>query len=56
MQPFWMVCPCLFGVEGLVAEELRAMQAEKVQAQNGRVIFQGDASLLARVNLGSRFS
>ena len=31
--------PCLFGVEGLVAQELRDMGLEQVQAENGRVLF-----------------
>ena len=30
--------PCLFGVEGLVAQELRDMGLEQVQAENGRVV------------------
>ena len=55
-EPFEMVCPCLLGVEGLVAEELRAMGAQNVTPQNGRVFFQGDCHMLARVNLGSRYS
>ena len=31
--------PCLLGVEGLVAEELRDMGCENVRAENGRVLF-----------------
>ena len=34
-----MVATCLLGVEGLVADELRNMNAENVSAQNGRVFF-----------------
>lgn len=33
----YMVAPCLFGVESLVADELRFMGAENVTAENGRV-------------------
>lgn len=50
------VCPCLMGIEGLVAEELRAMEAKEVQAQNGRVVFSGGPELLARANLCSRYA
>lgn len=50
------VCPCLLGIEGLVAGELRSMGAQEVQAQNGRVLFAGDFDLLARVNLCSRYA
>ena len=48
--------PCLLGVEGLIAEELRAMEASDVAAENGRVLFSGDENILARVNICSRFA
>ena len=53
---FQMVAPCLFGLEGLVAGELRAMGARAVQAQNGRVLFQGDMQMLACANLNVRYA
>ena len=56
MDRIKLVCPCLLGVEGLVADELRAMEAQNVEPQNGRVLFEGDAAMLVRVNLGSRYS
>lgn len=56
MNDFKMVCPCLLGVEGLVADELRAMEARNVEPQNGRVLFEGNVDLLARANLNSRYS
>lgn len=48
--------PCLFGLESLVADELRQMGAENVAADNGRVFFAGDETLLVRANLCSRFA
>lgn len=52
----WTYCvPCLMGIEGLAAEELRELGCENVRAENGRVLFSGGAELLARANLGSRF-
>ena len=51
-----MVCPCILGVEGLVADELRAMEAKNVEPQNGRVVFDGDINMLVRANLCSRYS
>ena len=48
--------PCLLGVEGLVAEELRDMGCENVRAENGRVLFEGDYATLVRANLNSRYS
>ena len=48
--------PCLFGVEGLLADELKRMGAEKVVAENGRVSFSGGDDILARANINSRFA
>ncbi|MEG1835314.1 MAG: class I SAM-dependent RNA methyltransferase [Oscillospiraceae bacterium] len=48
--------PCIFGLEGLVSDELKAMGANDVLAENGRVFFSGDANILARANICSRFS
>ncbi len=55
MENFKLVCPCLLGVEGLVAEELRAMDAKNVEPQNGRVVFDGSDEMLVRSNLWSRY-
>lgn len=55
MEDLKLVCPCLLGIEGLVADELRRMDAKDVEAQNGRVVFGGGEELLARANLWSRF-
>jgi putative N6-adenine-specific DNA methylase len=54
MYPY--LIPCLLGLEGLIAEELRGMGAQEVRAQNGRVLFSGDLALLARANIRSRFA
>ncbi|MCR5208103.1 MAG: class I SAM-dependent RNA methyltransferase [Eubacterium sp.] len=51
-----MTAPCLLGVEGLVADELKLMGAGEVKAENARVFFRGDEAMLARANLRSRFS
>ncbi len=56
MEDFKLAAPCLLGVEGLVAQELREMDAQNVEAQNGRVIFDGTPQMLARANIGSRFA
>jgi len=50
------VTPCLLGVESLIADELRAMSAENVVAENGRVLFSGDEFMLARANINCRFA
>lgn len=48
--------PCLLGLEGLVAQELREMDALNVESKNGRVDFEGDENILARANICSRYS
>ena len=47
--------PCLFGVEGPLANELRRMGMDGVEAENGRVRFSGTEEDMARANLGLRF-
>ena len=53
---FTMAAPCLLGLEGLAAQELREMGALQVAAQDGRVLFSGDSAMLARANLWSRYA
>lgn len=35
--------PCLFGLEGLVGDELRRMDAADVRVENGRVLFAAES-------------
>lgn len=56
MKAYKLVCPCLLGVEGLVAEELRDMGAENVAPENGRVVFDGSPEMIARANIRSRYA
>jgi putative N6-adenine-specific DNA methylase len=55
MSDFQLVCPCLFGLEGPLTEELRKMGAENVRPQNGRVIFDGSEEMIARANICIRY-
>lgn len=43
--------PCLFGLEGLVGDELRRMHMENVAVENGRVLFTGDVAAMAKANV-----
>ncbi len=54
MKAYRYCAPCLFGVEGILAEELRRMDAQDVVAENGRVLFSGGPELLIRANLRCR--
>lgn len=49
------VAPCLLGVEGLAADELRELGAGEVRAENGRVLFSGGPEMLARANICCRY-
>ncbi len=54
MKPFTYAIPCLFGLEGLVGDEVRRLGLEDVQVENGRVLCQGAQSDLPRLNLNLR--
>ncbi len=56
MQILQFCAPCLFGIEGILGDELRRMGAEDVTPQNGRVLFKGGEDILARANIGSRYA
>ncbi len=56
MSKINLVAPCLFGVESIAADEFRRMGFEDVKAENGRVLLSGEANMLARANICSRFS
>ncbi len=56
MEKINMIAPCLFGVEGILADELKRLGIQGVEAQNGRVLFEGDYNTLARVNINSRYA
>lgn len=49
-----MCVPCLFGLEGLASDELKRMDMKNVKAENGRVLFEGNRTDLARANIGLR--
>ena len=46
--------PCLFGLEGLCADELRRLGMDSVRAENGRVMFAGGPVDIARANINLR--
>ena len=46
--------PCLLGLEGLAANELKYCGISDVRAENGRVLFGGDFADMVRANICSR--
>lgn len=51
---YTLCAPCLLGLEGPVAGELRHMKLNNVAAENGRVYFTGGPEAVARANIGLR--
>lgn len=54
MEKLTMAVPCLFGLEGLVGDELRRMNMENVRVEDRRVFFEGDFSQMVKANLRLR--
>ncbi len=51
MTQLTYIAPCHFGLESVLAGELKRMDAQNVRADNGKVEFSGDYHLLARANI-----
>ena len=43
--------PCLFGLEGIAADELKRLEISNVRTENGRVLFSGTEQALAKANI-----
>ncbi len=56
MEDLTFVCPCIFGVEGVCANELRFLGFKNVRAENGRVLFSGGLKDMVRANIFSRYA
>ncbi len=54
MSKLLMLAPCMFGVEGILADELKRLDIKNVSPENGRVFFEGDENALATANMFSR--
>jgi len=54
MQKITLIATAAFGLEAVVAREVRQLGYTDVQVENGKVIFQADLSGLARANLWLR--
>ena len=49
-----LTVPCLFGLESLVADEMKRLQLKNVRAENGRVHCDGTFADIARLNINLR--
>ena len=51
MNQYEFSVPCLFGLEGLAGDELRRLNIDNVRVENGRVLFSGDETAMAKANV-----
>lgn len=51
---YQLSCPCLFGLESVLADEIRSLGGESLQTTDGRVTFTGDARMIVKANLWLR--
>lgn len=49
-----IVCPCLFGLEAVLKQEILRMGGEDISVTDGRVAFLGDVHMIARANINLR--
>ena len=49
-----LTVPCLFGLESLVADEMKRLDLKNVRAENGRVHCEGSMADIARLNINLR--
>ena len=54
MDKFEIVVTTLFGLEALVAREIRRLGYETTSVEDGKVCFMGDSSAVCRANLWLR--
>ncbi|MCI9449207.1 MAG: class I SAM-dependent RNA methyltransferase [Clostridiales bacterium] len=50
------VATCLFGLEGLLGEEIDRLGYHRIETIDGRIIFEGGAEAAARCNINLRFA
>lgn len=53
---FTYVATCLFGLEKLVGEDIDSLGYKRIETVDGRVVFEGDISAIARCNINLRYA
>ena len=56
MNNLTFVAPCIFGLEGICANEFKFLGFKNVVAENGRVLFNGDFETMIKANIHSRYA
>lgn len=56
MNNLTFTAPCIFGLEGICANEFRFLGLKEVRAENGRVLFSGSYEDMAKANISSHYA
>ncbi len=51
---YTLIAPCYFGTESVLNYEIKKIGGEDIQVNDGRIIFSGDESIIARANINLR--
>ena len=51
MSNYKFCCPCLFGLESILSGEIKRMGGENIEVTDGKVIFEGNDTILAKANI-----
>lgn len=54
LKKMTLLCPCLFGLESILSFEIKKIGGQNIRTTDGRVLFEGDLSMVARANLWLR--
>ena len=54
--PYLYTATCMFGLEGLLGEEIDALGYTRETTMDGRIHFRGDTAACARANIGLRYA
>ena len=54
MQKFKITCPCHFGLESVLSGEMKRLDFQNVQSENGKVSFVGNFADVAKANINLR--
>ena len=51
MEQYEFICPCHFGLESVLKQEITALGYKIVSVEDGKVTFSGDVTAFARANV-----
>lgn len=54
LKKMTLLCPCLFGLESILSFEIKKIGGQNIRTTDGRVLFEGDLSMVAKANIWLR--